>query len=83
MSDCCCSIWHSPFDIDLLLKPYLNYFEFHIQQGRLIEGGRWGCILWDYSRMRTHGKEDAFFWVTFQFRNEQNTILIIPPPKME
>ena len=27
----------------------------------------------------TEEKQDAFFWVTFQFLNERNTILVIPP----
>ena len=30
----------------------------------------------------TEEKQDAFFWVTFQFRNERNTIPVIPPPKV-
>ena len=28
-------------------------------------------------------EKDAFFWVTFHFRNERNTILVIPSPKVE
>ena len=31
----------------------------------------------------TGEKQNAFFWVTFQFQNERNTILVIPPPKVE
>ena len=34
---------------------------------------------WEY----TEEKQDAFFWVIFQFQNERNTILVIPPPKVE
>ena len=42
------------------------------------------AFFWDYSRMKEKRiKMPAFFWVTFQFQNEWNTILVIPPPKVQ
>ena len=32
-------------------------------------------------REHTEENPDAFFWVTFQFQNERNTVLVIPSPK--
>ena len=31
----------------------------------------------------TEEKQEAFWGVTFRFQNERNTILVIPPPKVQ
>ena len=49
MSDCCCSIWHSLFDIDLFLIIFVNGSEvliclFLIRQLNLERGPPFACI---------------------------------------